>query len=81
MIKTNTKLMITFFIGIIAMLVFAGGLHLVRLECTDTILTLCGWYMLADGLLTLIGAMVYSFTRQFDCIEHEDEERDYDEFV
>ena len=80
MIKTNTKLIIALFIGIVAMLVFAGGLHLVRLESTDTIVTLCGWYMITDGVLTLIGVLVYSFTRLCDCTEHEDEENyDYNE--
>lgn len=80
MIKTNTKLMIALFIGIVAMLVLAGGIHLVRLESTDQIVTLCGWYMLADGVLTLIGVMVYSFTRLCDCVDCDDEERDYDDF-
>lgn len=80
MIKTNTKLMIALCIGIVAMLVFAGGLHLVRLESTDTIVTLCGWYMSADGVLTLIGVMVYCFMHLCDCAEHEDEENyDYNE--
>lgn len=73
--NTNTRLVLAFVVGIVSMIIIAGGLYLV-LAGFSIAATLCGCYMLADGALTLVASIVYSF-RQLQ-LRNADEIDDYD---
>ena len=75
----KTRMMFLLFAQVVSMLVLMGGVYLIRANF-DTASLVCGWYMVADGVLTFIGVTVYSYIHRHeeDVIEERDDE-DYDE--
>lgn len=61
-----------YIVGIVlGIVVFAGGLHLYKLHIENTIVTLCGIYMVIDGFATFLVCAVRAITTSFDKIEDE----------
>lgn len=68
----KTRMMILVFAQVISMLVLMGGVYLIRANF-DTISLVCGWYMVADGVLTFIVVAVYNYIHRHEK-ERDDEE-------
>ena len=64
--KTTTKMMCTLFIGVIAILVLLGGMHLFTMETEDNVVIVSGLFMMIEGLLTAIVCIAYNFIIAFD---------------